>query len=290
MKLFLFALLLITINVFGQPKLKSYELKVSFAPSFMYGCVVKIKVDHNLATIQLQSKQLKAEVGFTDSVTTKTSILKYLSRFLKDSLSNIDTLKYRKFFLNGDSVKIPDFKTGLDGIIVYGDLSSNTYHREFKFWSPEKNSGNAQLVKNILAVLNKAFNHAGTTNYLEQLEQYFPHQLGLKNLSKNPLRYKLFGNISSNEENQLEAFFKSLPKHKRTEIDMSNYTGMGTMFYSIIEEYIFNNKNIYWYKPTSKGLIDLYKIGVHEDHIISEKKVSKIETKDGKEIITTVDY
>jgi hypothetical protein len=115
--------------------------------------------------------------------------------------------------------------------------------------------------------MNTAFKDEKTINYIEQLEQYFPHQLGLKKLSDKPLKYKLYGDISSDDSSELESFFESLPHNRDTFIDVSNFGGMGTMFYDDIKDYCDKNKRIYWVNPNKRALVVLNKIGIHNENI-----------------------
>jgi hypothetical protein len=159
---------------------------------------------------------------------------------------------------------------GSDGIIVKGTLIQNNLTNKFAFWSPDKGTPNADLMLCVLDLMNRAFIDVAIVNYNEQLEQYFPHRLGVKKISDTPLMYKLYGSISDGQEDELVAFLKSLPRHKRVIIDMSNFSGMGTMFYDDFEEYCVHRKNIYWLDPSGSALINMYKIGIPYTQVVSK--------------------
>ena len=297
MKIFLVSILLVFIVTasFGQKQDSDYTLTLNFAPSFIAGSELSIQAKGDSGFIRINIyKSYNKKNGETDNnVVIPVGNLKPLTNFLKtykfQIKNNIDTIGSHKVFVNGDSVLVYDVSAGLDGINVNGNFTQNNIIKKFAFWSPNKGTENANFVILLFNLLNNAFSGQNTINYLEQLQQYFPHGLGLKKLSDNPLTYKLFGSITSDDEDSLEVFLKNLPLNKKVIIDMSNYSGMGTMFYDDFDQYCAHNTNIYWLNPTFQGLIDLYKIGIPKRQLISKKKITKITVKNGRQTITTVD-
>jgi hypothetical protein len=158
--------------------------------------------------------------------------------------------------------------TGTDGITVNGTFAQNNAERKFSFWSPRKGSDNNKLVKQIFTLLSKSFPEEKSINYIEQLEVYFPFGLGLKKISDDPLKYKLYGAISSNEEKEITSFINDLPSGKDVFIDLSNFNGMGTMFYPLFKSLADKNKRVYWLKPSPIGLQQLCEIGVPIENIL----------------------
>ena len=270
-----------------------YVLTLGFGPSFMRASEISIqaKGDSGLLDMRVYRNYKTRETSIENKAAFPASKLIKLTTFLKNYKfqikSSIDTVGSHKVFVHGDSVLVYDINMGSDGINVHGDFNQNNITHKFAFWSPEKGTENADLMVVLFDLLDKVFTEQRMINYVEQLEQYFPHQLGLKKLSDEPLTYKLFGSITSNEKDELYNFLQSMPLNRKIIIDMSNYSRMGSMFFDEFNQYCASNRNIYWLNPTYQGLIDLYKIGIPNQQIISKKKIIKITEKDGSEVITS---
>jgi hypothetical protein len=215
-----------------------------------------------------------------------TALTDFLKTYKFKIKGSVDTVGAHKVFENGDSVLVYEVRSGTDGIDVHGVFTQDEIQHKFAFWSPDKGTENARFMHYIFSLTDSVFTSKQTTDYLEQLQQYFPHHLGVKKLSNQPpLTYKLYGSISSDDQDDLDAFLESLPSKSKVIIDMSNFSGMGTMFYNSFEDYCAHKKNIYWLNPTDSGLFDLYKIGIPNRYVISKKKIKKIKTKNGREMI-----
>ena len=298
MKNLLAFMLFMTIVVlsFGQSKSNNYILTLNFWPSFMSASELKVQANKDSGFISIyvyknyQKKELSIESQVVIAGNRLTALTNFLNTYKFHIKNNIDTVGHHKEFVHGDSILVYSVSAGYDGITINGLLNQNNISHKFAFWSPVKGTPNADLINIIFQLLEYSFADKKTIDYIEQLSQYFPHKLGLKKLSENPLKYKLFGFLSSNDEDELDNFLEHLPLHRRVIIDMSNFSGMGTMFYDEFEEYCKYNRNIYWLNPTYVGLVDLYKIGIPNRNIISKKKITKISEKDGKEVISSMEY
>jgi len=294
-RIILIAFLIINNSSFAQISTGDYNLKLSFAPSFMYGCklVIQNVKDKNTAniTFNIPVTKMSSKPYIQDEVLLPDSIISPLTEFLKTYKfpikNNVDTIAIHKEFVNGDSIPTYAISAGLDGINVGGELTQNGIIHHLAFWSPEQGTPNQKLMSLLFNMLYHSFKNDTTINYLEQLEQYFPHQLGVIKISDQPLKYKLYGNVTANDSLQFDKFLSSLPLDSKTYIDMSNFSLMGTMFFPVIRKYCNNRRNIYWLNPSYTGLVDLYKIGIDKKYIISKKELVKIKDKDGNETIIT---
>jgi len=261
----------------GQSKPIDYELAIGFVPSFISASelIITAKGDSGFLNIRIYKNYKTKETSIECKTTIPSSGLMALTNFLKtykfQIKSSIDTVGCHKEFVHGDSVLVYDINVGSDGIDVKGIFTQNSTMKKFAFWSPENGTKNADLMVVVFNLLDNAFTDQKLINYFERLEQYFPHKLGLKKLSDHPLTYKLFGDISEREEDELNNFLEHLPTHRKIIIDLSNLSGMGTMFYDEFNQYCANNRNIYWLNPSSRCLIVLSKIGIPNRQIISKK-------------------
>jgi hypothetical protein len=289
---FLILFTLTFVSAFGQSQSNDYHLALNFAPSFMSASQMIIRANRDSGSLNIRiyknfkNKEYRVDSTVVIPATKLTALTNFLKTYKFRIKNNIDTVGAHKVFEQGDSVLVYEVSMGTDGIDVYGVFNKNDFTHNFAFWSPEKGTENARFMELILALTESVFTGKQTIDYLEQLEQYFPHHLGLKKVSDHsPLTFKLYGGISSDDQDELDVFLKNLPLHTKVIIDMSNFSGMGTMFYSWFEDYCAGKKNIYWLNPTDGGLIDLYKIGIANRYVISKKKIRKIKTIKGREVI-----
>jgi hypothetical protein len=273
----------------AQSNNTDYTLTVKFEPSFLNPSklIIHSGKDSNWAQLEIYKHYKDVNPVSANKVQLEAKTLNQLTDFLSTyqfriTNSIIDSIvRYRKT-ANGDSVKEVFMEMGSDGITVRGALDQYNTIKKFEFWSPNKGTANEKLVQILFRILYNAYNDEIFINYFESLEQYFPHRLGLKKISDTPLKYKLYGDIYIEYEQQLENFFDSLPHNEKVFIDMSNFEGMDGFSESIIEDYVSKNKKIYWINPTDPALLHLYDAGVRNSHIISKRKIIRIEEKDGK--------
>jgi hypothetical protein len=220
------------------------KLTIDFKPSFIKDSRLILLKQTNDYLITLETDK------FTDKSIISDSDLIHLGSYLKDynfvHKGSVDTIGQENVIENGDTVVYYQLSIGTDGINVYGELLKNDHKKTFKFWSPDKEDTNHELIEILFKLMYTQFHSQKTINYLEQLEQYFDFGLGLRKLHDKPLTYKLYGSISANEMDELYAFFDSLPIDKKVFIDMSNFNGMGTMFDEDFLELSESHRLITW--------------------------------------------
>ncbi len=220
------------------------KLTIEFHPSFIENSTLAIEKQSDEFVMTIETESIEESVMVSKSNLTQLDSL--LSVYNFEHKGAIDTIGYEKVIENGDTVVYYQLSMGCDGIDVYGKLVKANSEKTFKFWSPDKEDKNHELIQILFGIMYKQFDNQNTTNYMELLEQYFDFGLGLRKLNDNPLTYKLYGTISSNELEELYAFFESLPIDERVYIDMSNFNGMGTMFDEDFLELSESHKLITW--------------------------------------------
>lgn len=184
----------------------------------------------------------------------KLNLVDYFEqKFTLDSIEKIKELEKGK-----NAVQILE----LDGIGVEGVLVDNYNERSFNFRTPHRGSNDQKLISTLFKLMYKTFIKPETINYLEQLESYFPFGLGLKKLNESPLTYKIYGSITSNEADELSDFFRKLPIGKEIYFDMSNFNGMGSMYYESFKALYQRNRNIYWINCSDAAKKHLTKAGI----------------------------
>lgn len=265
------ALVIINLTSISQDNgANEYLVKVSFWPSFVAASdlIIYEGTDENIIIFSIDNyENIK-----TGSTTISDIDLKKVKYFLKTYefkiKSSIDTTGFDKRVVDGDTIIDYHILMGSDGIRVHGFETFNNNSRNFGFWSPQKDTENHVLIELLFNILNKYFTEKYMVDYFEQLEAYFKFGLGLKKLNDNPLTYKIYGSISVWEEDEIVEFLNNLPRNKKVIIDLSNFNGMGHMYYPLFQYTISEIDSLFWYRPTEEGLEDLKTIGVLEEKII----------------------
>ena len=197
-------------------------------------------------------------ISFADSATLTKDDINYF-------FTAVDSLSVLK-------MKSPEYPGGTDGITVYNNITLDTSRNEFKFWSPRRNRNPQEhkLVEAILALSRRKFAMLKQQEYFESLEQYFDFGLPCKITSTNPLEVRVYGDLSANEEQELNTFVNSLPIDKPILIDMTNFNGMGTRFYPLFKSLLKRNPDIVWVTNTKgESLKQVQEIGVPVNRIVN---------------------
>lgn len=255
-------LISVALNCTGQ----IFNLQTEFQPSFLQGSTLILQDDGKQCFLDLNGKTFSEHCIITDS--QLVDIKSFLNHYQFKIKGNVDTLGTITKIENGDTIITGyNMVMGVDGITVNGKLIRDNLTKRFKFWSPNKGTVNDSLIVLLFKLMNRNLKEDKTVNYLEQLKQYFRFGLGLKKLSDWPLTYKLYGSITSNDEDELNTFFKSLPLDLAIYFDMSNFTSMGTMFYPTFRTLCESNKNIYWMNCSPGAIRQLNELGINPSNI-----------------------
>jgi hypothetical protein len=196
---------------------------------------------------------------------------------MQDSI-NLNKNDLNIFFSALGKIDLLKIKTnnnqGLDGIEVRNFVSDKSSRNEFYFWSPNKGSQEHRIVEALLELSRAAFTDIKHIEYFESLEQYFDFGLPCKIVNKDPWEARIYGVLSVDDESTraLTEFLNSLPSDRPILIDMTNFQGMGTLFYPLFKELITRNKNIVWAAENNEQLLE---IGVDKDRIVSDVSQGK---------------
>ncbi len=192
--------LFLEILCFGQKPAADFILSIDFSPSFIYPSNVTISKTNveNLIELKIPELQINNKTALANG--DINAIVDFLKTYKFQIKGSTDTTDKHKEFIDGDSVTVYSMSTGTDGITVNGTYKHEDIVNVFSFWSPRKDTENHKIIELIFHLLYKSFSEKETTNYIEQLEGYFSFGLGLKTISSNPLKYRIYGSISMNEE------------------------------------------------------------------------------------------
>jgi len=208
------------------------QLTLDFSPSFIEKSQVLIEKQKDGYKLTISSDKISDTCQLTES--SMVDLNYFLGDYLtkKFTYDSLETVRIQKGIR----------ELALDGTTVDGMLDG----KSFTFWSPNKGTINHTFMWLLFRLMNASFRKMETVIYLENLEGYFRPGLGLKKLKDNPLTYRWYGSVSSDEEKELYDFFGQLPTDKEISFDMSNFEAMGAKFYESFKALCTRNPTIKW--------------------------------------------
>jgi hypothetical protein len=240
-----------------KPKRYRFSYRGEYYPSFMPPCVITIIARDSIQRITLRT--------YDDRRDTPVTIVQDSARLSFADLAF--------FFSKLDSIPVLRMRTkeqlGTDGITVYNTISRDSAQNKFNFWSPRKDNAPQEhkLVEAVLGLSRRKFTAQKEQEYFESLEQYFDFGLPCKVTSTDPFEVRLYGSLSSNEEQELTKFVHQLPSDRPILLDMTNFEGMGTMFYPLFHSLLTRNNRIVWV-ASKWSRTQLEEMGVPANRII----------------------
>jgi hypothetical protein len=233
-----------------EAKKYSFSYRGEYYPSFMPSCIITIVARDSINRIHLRASN--------DHRATPITIL--------DDSASLSPADLTFFFTKLDSVAVhklgtSDYPPGTDGITVYNAISQDSTEHKFKFWSPRKDRSPQEhkLVEAVLGLSRRKFTAPKEQEYFESLEQYFEFGLPCKITSTHPFEVRIYGSLSSDAEQELTKFIHQLPSDRPILIDMTNFEGMGTMFYPLFRSLLTRNNRVVWVasKWSKKQLVEM---------------------------------
>lgn len=235
---------------------------VDFDPSFMPSCRISIIKKDKIGQIKLTVYNFRETsrtlgINYADSVVLTESDFKYFF----NTLDTISLIKMKS-----------DSSMGCDGIGVHNTFYQDSIKNAFYFWSPNKGSKEHKIIEAVIGLSRRKFTGMKYQEYFESLEQYFDFGLPCKKISDNPYEVRIYGSLSSNEEQELNKFINKIPSDRPVLIDMTNFEGMGTMYYPLFKSLITRNTKIVW---ATKYKQQLKEIGVDTTKIAADIETAR---------------
>jgi len=248
---------LIKQNDLNKEEALTYSYQVSFHPSFMPPCVVAVKATDYKGVITLTNYKETATELVTSSVDSAL-LAQDDVKFLDAGLSSIPLFEM-----------ITKESTGTDGITVENVVSRGQLENKFSFWSPSKSREPQQhrIVEVILGLSRRKFTTLKHQEYFESLEQYFDFGLPCKIISTSPFEVRIYGSLSSDVEKELKQFVHNLPSDKPIVMDLTNFEGMGTMYYPLFKSLVRRNNKVFWV-PSKYGREQLLEMGIPQTRLV----------------------
>lgn len=263
----LFGLLLSCCNITNNVNqfsndVSNFTYAADFSPAFLSSSRISIIKNENTGQIKL--------TVYNRRDTTEISAISYV-----DSVA-LTISDFEQFFNALGSISLLSMKSdssfGFDGISIVNTYWQDSIKNTFEFSSPNKKSKEHKIVEAVIELSRQKFNKMKHQEYFESLEQYFDFGLPCKKISDNPYEIRIYGVLSANKKHELTRFIKELPSDRPILIDMTNFEGMGTMFYPLFKSLITRNKNIIWATNHDQQLRE---IGVDTEKIVSNIKTAR---------------
>ena len=270
-----------------ESMIKNFVFTIEFYPSFIPSSRFVIKKEGEKETISFDNiysgKGLLKREGLTVENINSSLLDKDYVKFWTDTLfiKHIENQGIKKEFFQQfiDSLNSTDFAEQkslinediLDGITIYFRFQTEKSDNHFSFRCPEKSdSSEFKTITSLISLFENSFKSLASNNYIENLKGYFDYGLLVKHISENPLEYRFYSHLSSNEAEEFYKLIEDLPKDKPIIFDFSNFGGMGTMFYDNFEELIESNPNVYWI-VNENSMRQMKEIGVKPNRIYKDR-------------------
>lgn len=237
-----------------------FEYYTKFSPAFFNSCKISISKKNNRGQIKLTVFNFidtTRNLSFSDSAVLSASDF----NFFFHKLGSISLMKMKS-----------NRSMALDGIGVYNMYFQDNRKNQFYFSSPNKGSKEHQIVEAVIGLSQLNLKDTKSQEYLESLEQYFDFGLPCEKINDKPYEVRIYGGLSSNEEQELTNFIQAIPSDRPVLIDMTNFQSMGTMFYPLFRSLIKRNKQLIWATKNATLLIEL---GVDASQIESDIEAAR---------------
>lgn len=178
-----------------------------------------------------------------------------------ESLKNINLVEQESLIKEGIT----------DGITIYLNYRTDNKENNFSLRCPRPADNEFEIIKSLFTLFESTFSKQETKNYLENLKGYFDFGLLVKHISNDPLEYRLYSHLSANEVEGFFDWMNGLPMNKPIILDFSNFGGMGTMFYSDLEDLIEENEEVFWL-VSEHSIRQVKEIGVKKGRIFKTRK------------------
>ncbi|MBL7806121.1 MAG: hypothetical protein JNL02_20425 [Saprospiraceae bacterium] len=235
----------------------SSRIHLLFYPSFEHASEFNIEMNDKTPRMK-----------FTISKVNHNGMLEYSIVPFDSSAIPLSESGYREFKSAIDRIDWKHYKPagertvldGVSGVInIIGHSSDTT---TIYFHSPDRASFKTEyeIIDAFFNLAEKEVQALNHLEYLEALKCYFDYGLPIKKTGDNPLEYRFWGHLTSNEGKDLNDFLKNLPDNQPVIFDCTNFPGMGTMYYELFRK-TNTEKDIYYLLKENSEQEDLTQIG-----------------------------
>ncbi len=233
------------------------KLILEFHPAFAASSVFDIDMNDTAPVMNVNTFRLQYATPFDYKIISSDSFYIKISpdnyRQFKAAIDQVDFIHYK----NKEDRMIID---GIGGKITRIDARSDT--TIITLQSPEREAfiTEYQILDAFFRLVESELTGIEQIEYLETLKCYFDYGLPIKQTGNNPLEYRLWGPLTSNEKKDLNDFLQNLPDRQPVIFDCTNFPGMGTMYYELFRK-TNTEKDIYYLIKENSEQEDLTQIG-----------------------------
>lgn len=237
-------------------------IKIVFDPSFLYASELEVS-DGNKPGLRIKVTR-RNEDGSPETIHQRTVNIS------EEELQSIIT-GIKSFNLGYPG---PQEGFGLDGISVYVISEKLEANDTIKFWSPRREGTDRvyyELIDPVFNLLRTHLRDDAEIMYVEQLEQYFEYGAPIKKIADG--HYRIYGALSYFEHvtKAINSLIDEIPAGQPVLIDMSNFEGMGTIYYPHFKKLLAKNDRIKWI-VNAQGREQLLEIGCPEANLEQTSK------------------
>jgi hypothetical protein len=240
-------------NAIPDPCLR-YEFSWKAEPAFMPESTLAIEADGGIARATITYSQRPYEPSRSEELT----------------LTNAASKTFCAALLRLIAMRQPgDHRRVLDGIYIEGDFTAgNTAPYYFSFQSPNRieTPRDFKITDAVFAVFERTTVSCELNVYLERLSEYFQFGLPVRVIAEEPLTLRWHGSFSINEHQEIQTLLSKLSKRTSIRIDVSNFSGMGRMYYPDFRRLISEVPDISWTASENSARM-LAEIGVKPEKI-----------------------
>lgn len=226
-----------------------YEFFWKAEPAFLPESTVTIVADGGVARSTITYRNVRNDVSTSEQLMLTTVASK---QFCAELLRLIVTPQRK------------DDRRTWDGISIEGSFTTaNAAPHKFSFRSPTRKQTPRDfgIADAVFLLFEKTTVSCGLNEYLERLAGYFQFGLPAKVITTEPLTLRFYGSFSLNHYQDIQTLLSKLSKSESVRIDVSNFEGMGTMYYPDFQRLISKVPDISW-TATQNSARMLAEIGV----------------------------
>ena len=136
--------------------------------------------------------------------------------------------------------------SGLDGISVRVVHRHLELKAAFEAWSPANGSPQGVFVGKLFDLAWNTVRDETMMQRLEQIYGYLRGDLPVRWIENEIKTLRVFGSLTSYDEDGLRSLFATLPKDEPLVFDLTNFEGMGTILYPTIREFASQHDQLAW--------------------------------------------
>jgi hypothetical protein len=231
-------------------------LTLDFFPSFTEKFQVSIEKHKDGYTLTITSETIRDRCQLTESSMADLNhfLVDYLPK--KFTIDSLETVRKREMEKKGQG------ELRLDGTTINGVLDG----KSFTLGDAKRGTIDHTFMWILFRLMNASFKNPATIVFIEQQEGN-SHGLGLKKLNENPLTYRWYGSITSDEAKELHDFIEQLPTNKEIIFDMSIFKAMGSVYYDSFKALCTRIPTIKWINCTDRAKKQLMEAGINPSSI-----------------------